>query len=411
MSKKYSCNFCKYFTDIKCNFEKHINTSKHIYNATNEIDNKNDYDYDYENDNNDDYDYENEYGNICQNEKDVDIDNKLICYKCKKYFNHRTTLWRHKKVCLSEIEKQSDSEYNSFSDEDDYENYNDEYDDEEYENKSETNCETNCETESDDEFEEERKQGSAKGLHKIIKMLIKENSEFKDTIMMQQQQQNETNKIMMELVKSNTNGTPNSTPTSVTTTTTNGITNGNNNVNNLVINNNSNTTNNNFNLNFFLNETCKDAMNIEEFLDSIEITIPDLKRLGKCGYVEALSNLLITHLKNIEYTRRPMHCSDVKRETIYIRDKRKWEKDNEQKERIHELLHCVTRMNTIALQDIYQKTYPHCLTNHNCKEHKEYGEIAYNAFGGSKGDTDKLNKYIIKNLIKEIKIDKYWSQF
>ena len=253
----------------------------------------------------------------------------------------------------------------------------------------EPNSYTLLETNSDDdEFEAEKKQGSAKGLHKIIKMLIRENSEFKDTIVIQQQQQQETNKLMMELVKNNNS-------------------NQNNNVNNLVINNTSNTTTNNFNLNLFLNETCKDAMNIEEFLDSIEITIPDLKRLGKCGYVEALSNLLITNLKNIEYNRRPMHCSDVKRETIYIRDKRKWEKDNEQKERINELLDQVTRMNTIALQDIYQKQYPDCLTNHTSKEHKEYGEIVYNAFGG-KGDTDSLNKFIIKNLIKEIKIEKYW---
>ena len=376
MNKKFNCNFCNYSTDIKCNFEKHINTSKHIYNTTNEYD-----------------------------ENDNENNNKLSCYKCSKNFNHRTTLWRHKKMCLSDSEKKSDSEYNSLSDDDEYENDDYEYDDVENDEKSETDYENNYESESDDEFEEEMKQGSAKGLHKIIKMLIKENSEFKDTIMQQQQQQNETNKIMMELVKSNPNPNPNSTMTS----TTNGITNGNNNVNNLVINN-SNTTNNNFNLNFFLNETCKDAMNIEEFMDSIEITIPDLKRLGKCGYVEALSNLLITHLRSIEYTRRPMHCSDVKRETIYIRDKHKWEKENEKKKRLNRLLLGVTRMNTIALQDIYQKKYPHCLTNHKSKEHKEYGEIAYNAFGGSKGDADKLNKYIIKNLIKEIKIEKYLPQ-
>ena len=376
MNKKFNCNFCNYSTDIKCNFEKHINTSKHIYNTTNEYD-----------------------------ENDNENNNKLSCYKCSKNFNHRTTLWRHKKMCLSDSEKKSDSEYNSLSDDDEYENDDYEYDDVENDEKSETDYENNYESESDDEFEEEMKQGSAKGLHKIIKMLIKENSEFKDTIMQQQQQQNETNKIMMELVKSNPNPNPNSTMTS----TTNGITNGNNNVNNLVINN-SNTTNNNFNLNFFLNETCKDAMNIEEFMDSIEITIPDLKRLGKCGYVEALSNLLITHLRSIEYTRRPMHCSDVKRETIYIRDKHKWEKENEEKKRLNKFLLGVTRMNTIALQDIYQKKYPHCLTNHKSKEHKEYGEIAYNAFGGSKGDADKLNKYIIKNLIKEIKIEKYLPQ-
>lgn len=366
---KFICEECNYMTHDKSNYNKHFKTNKHL--------------------------------NRC---KGVFTDENKIyqCKGCNKKFNNRTSLWRHNKNCLIDKKnEESDSEYNSLSDDN-------EYDDEKIDDKLETDCENNYECESDDEFEEEMKQGSAKGLHKIIKMLIKENSEFKDTILMQQQQQNETNKIMMEFVKSNTN--TNTNTNSAMTSTTNGITNGNNNVNNLVINNNSNTTNNSFNLNFFLNETCKDAMNIEEFMDSIEITIPDLKRLGKCGYVEALSNLLITHLRSIEYTRRPMHCSDVKRETIYIRDKHKWAKENEEKQRLNKLLLGVTRLNTIALQDIYQKKYPHCLTDHKSKEHKEYGEIAYNAFGGSKGDADKLNKYIIKNLIKEIKIEKYLPQ-
>ena len=368
---KFICEECNYMTHDKSNYNKHFKTNKHL--------------------------------NRC---KGVFTDENKIyqCKGCNKKFNNRTSLWRHNKNCLIDKKnEESDSEYNSLSDDN-------EYDDEKIDDKLETDCENNYECESDDEFEEEMKQGSAKGLHKIIKMLIKENSEFKDTILMQQQQQNETNKIMMEFVKSNTNTNTNTNTNSAMTSTTNGITNGNNNVNNLVINNNSNTTNNSFNLNFFLNETCKDAMNIEEFMDSIEITIPDLKRLGKCGYVEALSNLLITHLRSIEYTRRPMHCSDVKRETIYIRDKHKWAKENEEKQRLNKLLLGVTRLNTIALQDIYQKKYPHCLTDHKSKEHKEYGEIAYNAFGGSKGDADKLNKYIIKNLIKEIKIEKYLPQ-
>ena len=368
---RFICEECNYMTHDKSNYNKHFKTNKHLNKLKGAL---------------------------------TDENKIYKCKGCNKKFNNRTSLWRHNKKCFIDKEfEESDSEYNNLSDDDEYEKMNEEYDDEESQDKSETDYENNYESESHDEFEEEMKQGSAKGLHKIIKMLFKENSEFKDTIMMQQQQQNETNKIMLELVKSNTN--PNSTMTS----TTNGITNGNNNVNNLVINN-SNTTNNNFNLNFFLNETCKDAMNIEEFMDSIEITIPDLKRLGKCGYVEALSNLLITHLRNIDYTRRPMHCSDVKRETIYIRDKHKWEKENEEKKRLNKFLLGVTRLNTIALQDIYQKKYPHCLTNHKSKEHKEYGEIAYNAFGGSKGDADKLNKYIIKNLIKEIKIEKYLPQ-
>ena len=146
-------------------------------------------------------------------------------------------------------------------------------------------------------------------------------------------------------------------------------------------------------------------MSIDDFLDSIEITITDLKRLGKDGYVEALSTLLIDNLKEIDITKRPIHCSDLKRETIYIKDLYGWEKENTHKVRLNKVLNEITRLNTIALQGIYQKTYPHCLSDHKSKEHKEYGEIVYNAFGG-KGDLERLNKIIIHNLVKEIRIQK-----
>ena len=200
---RFICEECNYMTHDKSNYNKHFKTNKHLNKLKGAL---------------------------------TDENKIYKCKGCNKKFNNRTSLWRHNKKCFIDKDfEESDSEYNTLSDDDEYENMDEEYDDKEYDDISETDCENNYESESDDEFEEERKQGSAKGLQKIIKMLIKENSEFKDTIMMQQQQQNETNKIMMELVKSNTNGTPNSTPTSVTTTTTNGITNGNNNVNNLVI--------------------------------------------------------------------------------------------------------------------------------------------------------------------------------
>ena len=100
-----------------------------------------------------------------------------------------------------------------------------------------------------------------------------------------------------------------------------------------------------------------------------------------------------------------MHCSDVKRETIYIKEKDNWEKDNDEKVRLNKALNEVLRMNTYALQNLYQETYPHCLSNHKSKEHHEYGEIAYQAFGG-KGNTENLNKNIIRKIAKEIKIDK-----
>jgi hypothetical protein len=168
-----------------------------------------------------------------------------------------------------------------------------------------------------------------------------------------------------------------------------------------------NTTNNHntFNLQFFLNETCKDAMNITEFAESIVVGIKDLKFLGKKGYVEAISSLIISNLNKLDITKRPMHCSDVKRETICIKTKNAWEKENKEKKLINNLIEDVQRANTIALQGKYQEEFPQCMTDYNSKEHQEYGEIAYQAFGG-KGDIDDLNKKIIRRIVKEIQIDK-----
>ena len=126
----------------------------------------------------------------------------------------------------------------------------------------------------------------------IIMMLIKENSEFKSMMIEQQN-------IMMEIVK---NGTHN------TTTHTN-------------------SHNKAFNLNFFLNETCKDAMNIMDFVDSIKLQLTDLEKIGEIGYVEGISNIIVKNLKELDINKRPVHCTDKKRETMYIKDENKWEKD------------------------------------------------------------------------------------
>jgi hypothetical protein len=99
------------------------------------------------------------------------------------------------------------------------------------------------------------------------------------------------------------------------------------------IENQTNITNNNttFNLNFFLNETCKDAMNIEDFIASIHLQLKDLLHVGQVGYVRGISDIIIHNLKKLDITKRPLHCSDYKREIMYIKDKDIWEKDTEQK--------------------------------------------------------------------------------
>jgi hypothetical protein len=96
------------------------------------------------------------------------------------------------------------------------------------------------------------------------------------------------------------------------------------------------TTNivNNFNLNVYLNETCKDALNLTDFVDSIQLQLKNLEDMGKLGYVEGMSNLIITELNNLEKDKRPIHCSDAKRDVLYIKDNDTWEKDNSKVEKV-----------------------------------------------------------------------------
>ena len=129
-----------------------------------------------------------------------------------------------------------------------------------------------------------------------------------------------------------------------------------NNINN--INNNNNT--NNFNLNFFLNETCKNAINFKDFIESIDVSIMDLKKLGNKGYVEGISNLMINKLNELDITKRPIHCTDVKRNSIYIKDDNEWEKD--ETEKLMSMLWDVARLETRALESKYKKEYPKCET-------------------------------------------------
>ena len=96
-------------------------------------------------------------------------------------------------------------------------------------------------------------------------------------------------------------------------------------------NNNNNSNNKTFNLQVFLNETCKDAINLTDFVNQIQVSISDLEETGKLGYAEGISKVFIKNLNDIDYSNRPIHCSDSKRETLYIKDDNQWIKDDEQK--------------------------------------------------------------------------------
>ena len=174
--------------------------------------------------------------------------------------------------------------------------------------------------------------------------------------------------------------------------------------NNTLINNHSNNNNKTFNLNVFLNETCKDAMNINDFVDSLQLQLSDLEEVGKLGFVDGISNIIVKNLKALDVHKRPVHCADKKREVIYIKDENKWEKENEQKQKLRKAIKRVAFKNEKLLPK-YKELHPGCNYSES-KYSDHYSKLVIEALGGS-GDNDieKQDK-IIRNIAKEIVIDK-----
>jgi hypothetical protein len=174
--------------------------------------------------------------------------------------------------------------------------------------------------------------------------------------------------------------------------------------NNTLINNHSNNNNKTFNLNMFLNETCKDAMNITDFVDSLQLQLSDLEDVGKLGFVEGISNIIVKNLKALDVHKRPVHCADKKREVIYIKDEDKWEKDNDEKQRLRKAIKNVAYKNEKLLPK-YKELHPGC--NYSDSKYSDhYSKLVIEAMGGSgNNDLEKQDK-IIRNIAKEVVIDK-----
>jgi hypothetical protein len=164
-----------------------------------------------------------------------------------------------------------------------------------------------------------------------------------------------------------------------------------------------NTTNNNnktFNLQFFLNEECKDAMNMSEFINSIELKLSDLENIGKLGYVEGMSNIIIKQLNDTDMYKRPVHCSDAKRETLYIKEENKWEKEGPENNKMIKAVHGVDRKNYQML-NTWKDAHPKYLDGQS-KQCDEYMKLMSKVMDGAK---ENINK-VIKKVAKEVLIDK-----
>ena len=200
---------------------------------------------------------------------------------------------------------------------------------------------------------------------KLIEYLMKENSELR-------KEQTDIKQLILELVK-------------------NGITNTNTNHSH---NTHTNSHNKAFNLNFFLNETCKNAMNITDFVDSIKLQLTDLMEVGELGYVEGISKIIVKNLNNLDETIRPVHCTDKKRETMYVKDQGEWSKEDDNKTRLKKAINKVADKN-IRLLPQFREKYPE-YRNASSKISDVHDKLVIEVM---ETDNDKKEK-IIKNISK-----------
>jgi len=268
------------------------------------------------------------------------------CNKCNKDFINNSGLWKHKKKCIiSDVEPEKIKvEPEKIKEEP-----------------------ANITTDVILEFIKQNKE--------LQNVFIQKTSELQNTII-------EQNKQIVELSKNQT----------ITNHTTN-----NNNTNN--------TTNQQFNLHFFLNETCKDAMNITDFVNSLQLTSEDFENTGKLGFIEGITRIIVKKLKSVDTSKRPVHCTDSKRETIYIKDDNVWEKEDDKKTKFRNVVNQVANKNLQQLVK-WKEEHPDCVTL-DSNENIEYRKYYKSALGGASNEEDeKFFEKIKRNVLKEIVVNK-----
>lgn len=297
-SKTFSCEKCYFYAKNKQDYTRHLQTKKHMNNASTtellQITPKN---------------------------------SAHVCVNCDKPFNDRAGLWRHNRKCLVQENNVVIKKENS-------------------------------QTITTDIVMEIMKQNKD-----VQNLLIEQNNKLMDKI------------TEMSVVQNNT------------------ITNTNSN----------NNSNNSFNLNFFLNEQCKNAVNLVDFINSLQVGVKDLERTGKLGYVEGISQIFLEGLKELDVYNRPIHCTDLKRETVYVRDHDKWEKDNEGKTKLNQAVKSIAVKNLKQLPK-WEEENPE-YSNFDSKKNDEYMEISKSSLGGYDSEEDKKYKEsIIRNVLKHTKV-------
>jgi hypothetical protein len=173
--------------------------------------------------------------------------------------------------------------------------------------------------------------------------------------------------------------------------------------NNTSITNNLNSHNKTFNLNVFLNEQCKDAMNMKDFVDSIQLQYSDLENVGRLGFVNGISDIIIKNLKALDIHRRPVHCADLKREIMYVKDNNEWIKEADNN-KIRRAIKSIAQKNSKNLV-LFKQKHPDCMQG-DSKSSDRYNKLMVEAFGGGKADDETNEDKIIRRISKEVTIDR-----
>jgi len=324
--KIFACYPCDFITSDKWKYKRHCLTAKHkCQYSPNNFSNK--------------------------GEDDIQSQNepKYLCI-CGKYYNHKQSLLRHKKVC---------------------------------------------------EYKEEQQQNSLvisqpNGINEpMIIEIMKQNYELN-------KQNYELNKQNHEVQKQNYEfqkiiaGEIKDIKCSI---------NNSNNINNNIINNSFNKTNNHFNLNFFLNETCKNALNLSDFIESIQVQLQDLENVEKVGYAEGISQIIINKLNELNVTDRPIHCTDARRDSLYIREGNVWTKEDGTNENLRNAIKIIGKKNMEKISE-WKNKYPGC-SSADSRYNDKYLRMISNAMSGStKEEQQKNMNKIVKNIIKSVVVDK-----
>ena len=263
------------------------------------------------------------------------------CEICSKIYRSRGSLWKHKRICV--------------------------------------NKPTTATTNNMYWLNNENAMTAVLQVIKQNQELITSNSHFKELLIGQQYENQKLQSQLIEAVKDNGNT-----------------------INNTV----NNTTNNNqkFNLNFFLNTTCKDAMNMSEFIENMEVNFKDIENIGKNGYVSGMTDMILSRIKELDVTKRPMHCTDLKRETMYIKDNNEWTKDTPENTKLHKMINYVAKQN-YAKMPLWRQRNPECLDS----DHPKYDfciKMMRNMLGDVGTEQVRLDNKVIKNLSKHIFVDK-----